>query len=372
MRIFTLADNIISPLGKTTEANITAISNGKSGISKINDAEIATKSFYGAKITYDIPLNERYTFLENLFIHSIEQVLSSVTIDLNRTVLVLSSTKGNIDRLIEQGNGFRVKLTEMAEALNGYFKFEYSPILVSNACISGVSAMLTARNLIEMGDYDHAIVSGGDLLSKFILSGFNSLNAVSDSPCKPYDTNRDGISLGEGVGTVLISNNEDLGSNKTSLSEIIGGGQSNDANHISGPSRTGAGLNLAVTKALNEADLKADKIDFINAHGTATLFNDEMESIAFDDLGLGKVSMNSLKGYFGHTLGAAGLIESILTIRQMNSGQLMKSEGFEQLGVSRSINVLSESKKKNINYALKTVSGFGGCNAAIVYKKLCV
>ncbi|MDH5365921.1 MAG: hypothetical protein OEW67_02985, partial [Cyclobacteriaceae bacterium] len=228
MRIFTLADNIISPLGETTENNVAAVSNGKSGISKITNSKLATESFYGAKITYDIPIIKEYTFLESLFIHSIEQVLSSVKIDLSRTILVLSSTKGNIDHLNEQGNGTRVKLTEMAEAINDFFKFKHSPILVSNACISGVSAILTARNLIEMGDYDHAIVSGGDILSKFTLSGFESLNAVSKNPCKPYDVVRDGISLGEGVGTLLISNNMSEMSEKTSISEIMGGGQSND------------------------------------------------------------------------------------------------------------------------------------------------
>ncbi|MDH5474138.1 MAG: hypothetical protein OEX22_00450 [Cyclobacteriaceae bacterium] len=369
MKIFTISDNIISPLGSTTEANVLAIGNGQSGITKINNPELSNDFFYGAKINYDLPSIDEYTFLENLLINSIEQALSSVDVDLNRTILVLSSTKGNIEQLNDKEKGKRIKLAEMAEAINEYFHLKHSPIVVSNACISGVSAILVARNLIEMGAYDHAIVSGGDILSKFTLSGFNSLKAVSESPCKPYDIRRDGISLGEGVGTIVISNDEKLKGDKMAYSEIIGGGQSNDANHISGPSRTGAGLNLAVTKSFKASGIHANQIDYINAHGTATLYNDEMESIAFDDLGLGKAPVNSLKGYFGHTLGAAGIIESILTIRQLNANQLMKSEGFNQLGVSRKISVIEKTKKKNIDIALKTVSGFGGCNAAIIFKK---
>jgi 3-oxoacyl-[acyl-carrier-protein] synthase-1 len=369
MNIYSIADNIISPLGIDTISNLDAISNGKSGITLINDRNLSETEFYAAKIKYDLPLLEGYSFLESLFIQSIKATISDLDLDNERTVLVLSSTKGNIDLLEDEGNS-RVLLPKMAQAINGYFSLKKSPILISNACISGVSAILVARNLINMGKADNVIVSGGDVLSKFTLSGFNCLKAVSDAPCKPYDENRTGISLGEGVGTILLSNNINLNKNKSALSEIVGGGQSNDANHISGPSRTGAGLNLAVKKAMIEAKLNSDKIDYINSHGTATLFNDEMESIAFADLNLGQVELNSLKGYFGHTLGAAGIIESILAIHQMNNGLLYKSLGFDIKGVSRDINVLSNNKSKPIRNALKTVSGFGGCNAAVIFTKL--
>lgn len=370
MKVFTIIDNVIGPLGQTTEANFDALRNGLSGVEKINDSSLSEEAFFGAKINYEIPLKDNYTHLENLFILSIEKALLEVDINLDRTILVLSSTKGNIDQLAKSDHQVRVKLPEMAEVINEYFRFKYSPLLVSNACISGVSALLVARNLIEMGTYDHAVVSGGDLLSEFTLSGFNCLKAVSEHPCKPYDVTRDGISLGEGVGTMILSNNTSLLGHKNSGSEIIGGGQSNDANHISGPSRTGAGLNSSIRKALMQSSLDAKQIDYINAHGTATLFNDEMESIAFSDLEMDNIPLNSLKGYFGHTLGAAGIIESIMTIRQMNTGHLIESKGFEELGVSRSINVLKAPKSRKIDYALKTVSGFGGSNAAIVFKKL--
>ena len=370
MEIFSIADNIIGPLGQTTEANFEAIVSGNSGVSKIIDSNLSETSFYGAKINYNIPIKNDFTILESLLINSIENALADTDLDLDRTILVLSSTKGNVDQLGKSDQQIRVKLPEMAEAISKFFNLKGSPILISNACISGVSALLTARNFIDMGVCDHAIVSGGDLLSKFTLSGFNCLKAVSENPCKPYDDSRDGITLGEGVGTMIISNNKSLIKNGVCGSEIIGGGQSNDANHISGPSRTGAGLNASIKKAMQEAGVESKQVDYINAHGTATIFNDEMESIAFSDVGLGDVPVNSLKGYFGHTLGAAGLIESIMTIRQMNSGHLINSRGFEKLGVSRSINVLKEPQKTKVNHCMKTVSGFGGSNAAIIFRKL--
>ena len=128
---------------------------------------------------------------------------------------------------------------------------------------------------------------------------------MSDSPCKPYSKNRSGVSLGEATAAVLVSC-----SNESAKIKIIGDGAINDANHISGPSRTGEGLFRSIESALTEAKINANQIDYISAHGTATPFNDEMEAFAFNRLGLEKVPVNSLKGFYGHTLGASGLLET--------------------------------------------------------------
>jgi len=368
MNTFTLADNIISPLGTDTHQNFDRMAAGKSGISLINDPKLFHQAFYGAQIdkaklpTWD----DRYTFLENLFINSIQQVEEQVgSFDLERTILILSTTKGNIDQLTigQEAVGM---IPSMAEKINNYFGLQNTPIVVSNACISGVSALLTAQKLIRMGRYDHAIVSGGDILSRFTISGFHSLMAIDQQPCKPYDKSRAGISLGEGCATIFISKDSTIA--QTSA-EILGGAQTNDANHISGPSRTGEGLKLAVEKACNHTHTQISAIDYINAHGTATLFNDEMESIAFNRLSLSDKPLNSLKGYFGHTLGAAGVIESILAIKQMNEGKLMASLGYQEHGVSEALSIIGEVKVSSPSIILKTVSGFGGCNGAILFKK---
>ena len=151
--------------------------------------------------------------------------------------------------------------------------------------------------------------------------------------------------------------------------KIIGGGLSNDANHISGPSRTGMELSVAVRQALREAQKTSTEIDFISAHGTATVFNDEMEAKAFYSLGMENIPLNSLKGYFGHTLGAAGVVETIMSVHSLLNNEVLASKGFDKLGVSQSINVCKELIKKPLASCLKTASGFGGCNAAIILQK---
>ena len=151
--------------------------------------------------------------------------------------------------------------------------------------------------------------------------------------------------------------------------KVSGGSVSNDANHISGPSRTGEELNLAISKAMNNAGLSANDIDFISAHGTATLFNDEMEAKAITLAGLQLVPVNSLKGYYGHTLGAAGLIESIISIQSLKENLVIPTRGFENIGVTQPINVCSTLYSATLKNCLKTASGFGGCNAAMVFSK---
>ena len=150
---------------------------------------------------------------------------------------------------------------------------------------------------------------------------------------------------------------------------ISGGGLSNDANHISGPSRTGEELAMAMRQALQEAGKQPAEIDFISAHGTATLYNDEMEAKAFHIMNIAEKPINSMKGYFGHTLGAAGVLETILSAESLKQDQLIASAGFDQIGVSKPLNVIREPSNIKLNTCLKTASGFGGCNAAIVLQK---
>jgi 3-oxoacyl-[acyl-carrier-protein] synthase I len=151
--------------------------------------------------------------------------------------------------------------------------------------------------------------------------------------------------------------------------QIIGDASANDANHISGPSRTGEGLFKSIKAALEQAKVSANDIDYISAHGTATVFNDEMEAIAFTRSGLQHVPVNSFKGWYGHTLGASALLETILSKHSLLKDELYSSLNFDELGTSEKINVIEKARKKELKYALKTASGFGGCNLALVLKK---
>ncbi|MEO7522825.1 MAG: beta-ketoacyl synthase, partial [Ferruginibacter sp.] len=197
------------------------------------------------------------------------------------------------------------------------------------------------------------------------LSGFQSFQAISQKPCKPFDAARDGINLGEAGATVVLSCNEKY----SGEIKIAGGSTSNDANHISGPSRTGEELFIAIKKAMKEAAVTENDIDFISAHGTATLYNDEMEAKAITLANMQSVPVNSLKGFYGHTLGAAGIIESIIAIHSLKEDIVFPTMGFNDIGVSVPLNVSNKLKKAPLKNALKTASGFGGCNAALVMRK---
>jgi 3-oxoacyl-[acyl-carrier-protein] synthase-1 len=316
-----------------------------------------------------------FTRLEMLHILSIAEVLKSSGVNIKdpRTLIMLSTTKGNIDLLEKDRYPLiepdRIYLWKLAQFFQHFFGNPNKPLVVSNACISGVLVILIASRLIQASMYDHIIVTGGDLVSEFVVSGFQSFQSLSPAPCKPFDAARDGLSLGEGCGTLVLSCDHSLCGIPEKI--IVGGGCcSNDAHHISGPSRTGEGLYLAIRRALKEAALDPLDIDYISAHGTATDYNDEMEARAYSWAGLEPVPVNSFKGYFGHTLGAAGIIESALAIVSMRNNELFRSAGFESPGTSKNINVLADHLAMEVKHCLKTASGFGGCNAAIVFKKI--
>jgi 3-oxoacyl-[acyl-carrier-protein] synthase-1 len=227
---------------------------------------------------------------------------------------------------------------------------------------------MVAKQFIGSSKYDHAVVVGADVLSEFIVSGFNSLMALSDQPCRPYDKDRNGINLGEGAGAILFSARPEVFGVQQKV-ELTGAGSSNDANHISGPSRTGKELALAIDRALKMANINARDIDSISAHGTATIFNDEMEARAFNLAGLRQKPLYSLKGNFGHTLGAAGVIETIIAKHALDNNMIPGTKGFFLNGVPVEVNISKKTTSAQQRRILKTASGFGGCNAAIILEK---
>ncbi|MHA4847841.1 beta-ketoacyl synthase N-terminal-like domain-containing protein [Flavitalea antarctica] len=376
--VYTIADNILSPLGFTTAENFSSLKLQLSGIKKHDDPVLSPEAFQASLFSREQQLSlmtgtaEHHSLFERLLIRSVSDALSQTTVDVTdpKTVFIISSTKGNIAMIEkpvpERAPAETISLHHSARILAAHFKNENLPLVVSNACISGVLAILTAKRLIETGAYDHAIVAGADIITKFILSGFQSFQAVSAEPCKPFDESRNGVTLGEGAATMIISADPTRG-NKSVI--VMGGSTSNDANHISGPSRTGEPLHASIEKSLKQAGVKNTEIGFISAHGTATIYNDEMEAKAFSLAGLERVPVNSLKGYYGHTLGAAGLIESIISVESLAENIVIPTKGFERLGVSKDINVCSSLESRTMQYLLKTASGFGGCNAAMVFGK---
>ena len=237
---------------------------------------------------------------------------------------------------------------------------------MSNACISGLCAQILALRLLDSDDrYDYAVVIGADEQSPFIISGFQCLRALSPEACKPFDSERCGLNLGEAAATIIYGRSSST--NAALVWSLRSGAIRNDANHISGPSRTGEGSWLALMHTLYNIDTTT--IAFINAHGTATLYNDEMESIAIERANLLSIPVNSLKGYYGHTMGAAGILETIISMQAIDDHTILGTKNFSSLGVSKPINVCAENKTTDKTAFVKLISGFGGCNAAAYFQK---
>lgn len=371
-KVYLVADNVYSPLGATTTQNFEHLVNGVSGVRQHDDKALSDDPFFASlfeKVYFQT--DEYCTKFEHLLIASLTETLHRVDKNISdkKTVLIISTTKGNISLLETEEPSSeldaRMALHTSAKKIARHFGFVNEPIIVSHACISGLVAMITGIRLIQSGQYDHAVIAGADVISKFVLSGFQSFQAVSPGLCKPFDADRDGINLGEGAATVILSADKPTGE----AIELVSGAISNDANHISGPSRTGEELYYAINKAMEAAGLKPQDIDFISAHGTATVYNDEMEAKAVTLAGLQHVPLNSLKGFYGHTLGASGLIEAIVSAQSLKQNTIIPAKGFSKQGDANQVNVCSQLISKPLNNCLKIASGFGGCNAAIILTK---
>lgn len=365
--VWCVADSIISPLGQTSIDNYAQLRAGQSGIKILNDTSISPQPIFASAID-TLVLAAGMPRFETLCAAAIREACRDLVFPPERTLFILSTTKGNIDLLEgEQAQPERVPLHAASAALAATFGFRHQQV-VSNACISGVLALLVAQRYIRSGQYDHAVVVGCDILSRFVVSGFQSLQALSADPCKPFDAERTGINLGEAAAAMVLSARPALLGVEPRV-QILGGSVSNDANHISGPSRTGEELAQAVARAIQASGIETRDIDFISAHGTATRYNDDMEAKAFVLAGLQHVPINSLKGYYGHTLGAAGVLETVATLHSMLNNECIPTRGYTTHGVSGPVTVCSEWIKKPMNTILKTASGFGGCNAALVLRK---
>ena len=355
-----LADNVISPLGETSEENYQAVKEGKSAIRAY------------APMTAGIPNGFVASLLssdfEELAFRSAQKAIdaSGINISSTRTVFILSSTKGAIEKL-GQTDDDKLYLGNIAQRIATRLGIQLSPIVVCNACISGLAAMILASRLLVSKKYDYAVVCGADCPNRFIISGFQSLNAMSAFSCQPFDIERQGLNLGEAAATVVLGREITTKSvNNGCRRQVwqIGHGYiKNDAYHISAPSKTAEGLYEALQETMNGIDKR--NIAFINAHGTATLFNDQMEAIAIHRAELQDIPVNALKGYIGHTLGAAGIMETILCMKAIDDHIILGTRGYEEVGVSGRIQLSSKHHSTIKTSFIKQLSGFGGCNAAL-------
>ena len=361
---YIIADNIISPLGETSEENYLSVKAGRSGIRTYEPGTCnITEGFYASLLFEDfetLALRSAQKAIANA-----QKTMGNALLELKgkRTAFILSSTKGNIEE--------NISLADSAQRIASQLGIDAQPIVVCNACISGLSALILGNRLIDSDLYDAAIVCGCDTPRQFILSGFQSLKALSPEPCRPFDMERMGLNLGEAAATLILSKNPIQGNSWRMGDGFI----RNDAFHISTPSKTADGLYLSLQRTLEsftkeisstckQIDMKAH-LAFINAHGTATLFNDQMESVAIGRAGLSDLPANAYKSFWGHTMGAAGILETIISMKAIDDDTILGTRGFSELGVSGKMNICAENRPTDKKGFIKMLSGFGGCNATI-------
>jgi 3-oxoacyl-[acyl-carrier-protein] synthase I len=240
-------------------------------------------------------------------------------------------------------------------------------IIMSSACASGAVAIDYAKEQLTPGRYTDVIIFGFDTISEFVVKGFNALNALSADAARPFDKTRNGLTLGDGAALVhLTYENESQGS-----IVISGTGTSNDANHRTGPSRTGDGLYRAITSALDDAQITPDKIAAVKCHGTATNYNDAMEAKAlFSTFGESIPPTLSLKGALGHTSGAGSLLEICLSAEFLKHGKIPPTIGFSEHGVDEPVKISASCQSIDKTHMLCLSAGFGGLNCAVILKEV--
>lgn len=350
-RIRVIGDSIISPLGRGTEENFRAVLGGKSALSRHDGTFGLPEPFFASLFAEDASRDEK------MLAECVADAVSKAGVDpaSEEVRFFFSSVKGDVDRL----------LYEPAENVRKHFRNPYPAVTVSNACTSGVCALVQAMRALRAGECSKAVVVGYEFLSKFIVSGFQSFKALSAEACRPFDRDRVGLNLGEAVAVMVLEAVDVTDENDW---ELVRGAIRNDANHISGPSRTGEGSYNCLRSVL-ASGITPEELAFLNVHGTATPYNDEMESIAIDRAGLIGVPVNALKGYYGHTMGAAGVLETILSMRAVDNGIILGAKGYENPGVSRPVNISAEKRTTSKKAFVKLLSGFGGINAALLCAK---
>lgn len=241
--------------------------------------------------------------------------------------------------------------------------------VIANACASGTNAIGHAFNAIRTGRYQRILAGGYDALSELVFVGFDSLQAATPEKCRPFDLNRSGMVLGEGAALFALEEFESARRRGAEiLGEIVGYGISTDNHHLTQPNPDGSGPRRAMEQALAQAELKPKQVGYINAHGTATVLNDTAEGKAIMEL-FGEVPVSSTKSMMGHSLGAAGAIEAVVSLLALQHQFLPPNINFRQAELSLNI-VANQPRDAQFDCAVSNSFGFGGTNATIVLRKL--
>lgn len=392
MKVFVTGMGLISAIGNDTEACLDSLKNTKSGIGKANhfESKYTDSLLFGEVSLSNNDLKKKTNSLSEkglsrtclLAYSALDEAIQQANFSEEQiqsfdTGFISSSTVGgmcNTDELYADAN-LKGDPSEFVGSYGGgehvlrvvkKYGIKGFTSTINTACSSSANAIMLGARLIKSGRLKRVIVGGTDSLAKYTVNGFNSLMILTNEPCRPFDKNRQGLNLGEGAGYLILEAESEC-QNKTKIAEVLGYGNANDAHHPSATSPEAFGPRLAMERALKSADIDQSKVDYINAHGTGTVNNDETELFAFHSTFEAIPPFNSTKSYTGHTLAASGAIESILSILSMNESEVYPSLNCDN-PIGHSPISLIESKV-SINVVMTNSFGFGGNCTSVIFGK---
>jgi 3-oxoacyl-(acyl-carrier-protein) synthase len=398
-RIVITATGIISALGRGTEQHTGALINKTAGMR--HPLHLRTKhagEFVCGEVDYSndqlaallgLPTGDNgYTRTTLLALVAMQELMSNTDTGLftdNNFALVNANTVGGmcsvedmyLDFISEKTEGPFLKYIDTLDCAEStlniarYFQLKPFTATISTACSSSANSLILGARMIQNGVVQRAICGGCDALSRFTLNGFNSLKNVDKEPCRPFDANRFGLNLGEGAAYLLLEKESDaLARGADILAVFSGYSNTNDAYHPTAPSPEGDGALRTMQLALQKAGLNESDIDYINAHGTATLNNDVAEGKAIQRLFSSKeTAFSSTKPYTGHTLAAAGAIEALFSIWAIQQQKAWPNLNFHTPIEEMSISPVTEVKELDINHVLSNSFGFGGSNVSLIFSR---
>lgn len=398
-RVIVSGMGLITSLGVGVEENWSNIEAGRSGLVKISNHEIPEDAGFWGGLISDVPVcllknvSRRMDISSILLLIAAQEAFSRAGLledQIEKGYLILGTSLGGIrcgekynKKIIYQGTkrarpSWLLDYLAFNQGMHLAERFFASAkvLTISNACASGTNAVGYGYQLIKYGKAGFAVVGGYDVLSPYVLGGFNSLRLLTRQECRPFDKQRDGLLLGEGAGIMILESEENFikRGGEGFSGEIIGYGESNDTYHITQPDPSGKGAVAAMSKAVEDAGLKPSQIQYINAHGTGTLINDRMEATAINNF-FGESAMDipvsSIKPMIGHLLGGAGAVEAIITLLALQHGNLPVNLNYDNPDPDCQLYVITEnSHRKDMRIGMSNSFGFGGMNASIVLKCL--
>ncbi len=392
-RIVVTGMGVISAIGNTVEENRASLIKGTCGITSLENLlsrYAGIMPFGEIKITTDTLKQQLHanepgvTRTMLLSLHAFNEAVADSKLSADKissldTAFISGNTVGGMCLTDEfykdahsKSNGSEYLTSYDSASVLMYVQNRYKMQGIVNtfntACSSSANAIMYGARLIQNGFAKRAIIIGADTLAKFTINGFNALRILSDEPCRPFDKDRKGLNLGEGAACLVLEREEDAAEKKI-YATVAGYGNANDAFHPSALSAEGNGPVAAMHQALKKADLNANEIDFINAHGTATENNDEVESVSMLKVFKDVPAFASTKGNIGHTLGAAGAIEAVFSILSLAHQEIYPALHFKNVIDATGLIPVNEYKKMPLQYVMSNSFGFGGNCTSLIFSK---